>query len=88
MEGLDLMLQLRTVNKALRAEGINLELVAGEGYFYFIGEGAEHAKQTSVMVYRLNDLSLEQWLVEARALQAEIAAVEPYDPSVYKLKLG
>ena len=65
-------LTMKTVNKAL-PEGY--ELIKGEGCFYFSGEG-EYGKTWewyagSVMVYKLNDLSLEQW-VEAFHIQREI----------------
>lgn len=57
-------MQLRTVNKAIAARGIDAELVHGEGYFYFVGSAVENADSTSVMVFRLNDLTLDQWMEE------------------------
>ena len=67
---------IKTVNKAIAAEGINLELVAGEGYFYFAGPGTENLSTASVMVYRLNDLSLDQWMTEAREVARLITNYE------------
>ncbi len=67
---------IKTVNKAITAEGMNLELVAGEGYFYFVGPGTENLSTASVMVYRLNDLSLDQWMTEAREVARLITNYE------------
>jgi len=63
---------LKTVNKAITAEGINLELVAGEGYFYVVGPGAESLSTASIYIYRLNDQPLESWLMDVRAFAREI----------------
>lgn len=65
------MLQLRTVNKALKNEGIKAELIKGEGYLYFIGDDVELCYTTSVYVPRLNDLPLEVWMKHARGFKIE-----------------
>ena len=65
-------MQLRTINKALEAKHPGLELVKGEGYFYFAGAGTEMCKSASVYVPRLNDLTFEQWMSEADDKMAEI----------------
>jgi hypothetical protein len=67
---------IKTVNKAITAEGMNLELVAGDGYFYFVGPGTENLSTASVMVYRLNELSLDQWMTEAREVARLITNYE------------
>jgi hypothetical protein len=64
-------LQLRSVNKAIAKTG--LELVKGNGYFYFIGEGTESLYSASVMVCSLNEMSLERWVEEANGKAKEIA---------------
>lgn len=64
-------LTLASVNKKIGAEGIDAELVQGEGYLYFIGPDVEYAKSTSVMVARLNHLTLERWLEEAKSIHDE-----------------
>lgn len=56
------MLTLRKVNKELAPFGV--ELVKGDGYFYFEGEVVDNKSYTSVYVFRLNQLTLEQWLEE------------------------
>ena len=67
-------LTIKTVNKAIAAEGIALELVAGEGYFYFIGDGINHAfNNSSVYTYRLNYQTLDQWIADANRCAEEIA---------------
>jgi len=67
---------IKTVNKAIAAEGINLKLVAGDGYFYFVGPGSENLSTASVLVYRLNHLSLDQWMTEAREVARLITNYE------------
>jgi hypothetical protein len=69
-------LRISTVNRALQAEGIDAELVRGDGYFYFVGPDVELASTTSVMVYRLNQLSLSGWLYEAREFKRQTAEVK------------
>ena len=59
-------LTLAAVNKALAAEGLNMELHKGDGYFYFTGDDADRA---SVMTYRLNDQPLETWIRDARSIK-------------------
>ena len=56
----------RAVTAALRREGYPLELVKGEGYFYFVYDTPELYETESVYVYRLNELTREQWLEQGR----------------------
>ena len=70
------MLRLYHVNDALKSEGIDAELVKGEGYYWFDGNDVEFAKTTSVMVYRLNHLSLEQWIQYAKEFKEESKKVK------------
>ena len=79
-------LTLATVNKAVAAAVPGAELVKGEGYFYFIGAGFERAKSASVYVPRLNDLSLERWVEEAKSIHAEIE--EPAPAGTFKRAIG
>jgi len=62
------------VNAALRAAGIDAELLKGRGYFYFGGPAVELCYTTSVPTMHLRSLSVEQWLDEARRFAAETAA--------------
>lgn len=55
-------MKLATVNKAIAARGIAAELVKGDAYYYFIGLDVERAKDSIVLVPRLNDLSLDRWM--------------------------
>lgn len=58
---------LAAVNKALAAAGIDAELVKGRGYFYFVGSDMDYAEEQGVYgVFRLSDLSVTQWVEEAR----------------------
>ena len=59
---------LAAVNKALAAAGIDAELVKGRGYFYFAGSDMDYAEEQGVYgVFRLSDLSVSQWVEEARS---------------------
>ena len=55
-------LTINAVTKAIRALGNEDELVRGNGYFYFAGPTAAGFYSQSVYVYRLTDLTLDQWV--------------------------
>lgn len=58
---------INQVNKALKAAGIDAELLRGEGYFYFSGKAMDVVQEQGVYgVYRLNELSVERWVAEAQ----------------------
>lgn len=63
-------LTLKAINAELTALG-DVQLVRGKGYYYFIGSLVASAYSTSVMVNTLNQLSLDQWLAEARRIIRE-----------------
>lgn len=52
----------KMVNDALRARGRDESLREGDGYFYFGGGEAVNWLSSSVMVRRISDLTVEQWL--------------------------
>ena len=54
----------KIVNEALHARGRDENLYPGEGYFFFGGGEAVHWLSSSVMVKRISDLTLEQWLAK------------------------
>jgi hypothetical protein len=54
----------KMVNDALRARGRDESLYPGVGYFYFGGGDAVHWLSTSVMVKKISDLTLDQWLAK------------------------
>jgi hypothetical protein len=54
----------KMVNDALRERGRDESLREGEGYFYFGGGEAVNWLSPTVMVKKLSDLSLEEWLKE------------------------
>jgi len=66
-----------TINKAIKDKfDINVCLIAGAGYYYFISPPGTPLKDdlinwqsTSVYVYRLNHLTLDQWLDQFEYLQ-------------------
>ena len=63
---------LKQINDALRAAGHEEELVRGRGYFYFAGGDAAIWPSSGVYVYRLSELTLEQWLAERDRLAEDI----------------
>lgn len=68
---------LRTINSLIGSNAIGLELVKGDGYFYFVPRDPNvFIDSGSVMVYRLNDISAARWLDEAREAWATRQAGE------------
>lgn len=73
------------VNKWLKEQGIDATLRAtrgncsGRGYYYLTGPAVERAHSTSLMVYRLGDLSLDMVLTEVRAILSDSAANSPVE---------
>lgn len=59
------------IAKACVAAGLpaDIELVKGNGYFYFWGHDVALWPSSSVYVFSLNDLTLDQWVNEAVELQ-------------------
>ena len=63
---------IRRVNEALAAAGFRgVELVRGNGYFYFSGGDADRWHTTAVYTDRLTGMTVEQWVDEARRLREE-----------------
>lgn len=60
------MLTLKAVNKEIKKLVLDCELVKGSGYYYFCGSAVEIAKDTSVHVNTLNQLTLDEWIEELR----------------------
>ena len=57
------MLTLKAINKAIKDKGF--ELVKAKDYFWFFSFNPNNALYiTSVLVTRLNDLTLEQWVAD------------------------
>lgn len=64
-------LTIASINAAIKAKGGNEILYKGNGYFYFWEGDAPDWHSSSVMVYRLNDLTLEQWVNEWERMRDE-----------------
>lgn len=70
------MLTLRKVNDAVRAETSQyVELVKGDGYFYFVYDDGKRYSTASVCVNSLNQLPLTSWLYEAKNFYATIETI-------------
>ncbi|CAB4153023.1 hypothetical protein UFOVP605_36 [uncultured Caudovirales phage] len=61
-----------SVNKALRKQGINLDLWKGEGYHYFSFDDGKYYTTVSVMVCYTSHLSIERWMQEANDAMAVV----------------
>jgi hypothetical protein len=66
------MTQLRSLNKELKAEQLPLELIKGDGYFYFLYETHDEFATRSVYVDKLNHLPIEMWMEEAREFYDDV----------------
>lgn len=62
---------LKKVNDELKKRGIAAELVKGKGYHYFTGDDCSGWPETSVMVYNVNELTLDQWMTEWETLKEQ-----------------
>lgn len=64
-----------TVTRRLKAEGLPVELVRGEGYHYFIHDDGGAAYMThSIMVPRFRDMSVDRWVEIGRQFAADMKA--------------
>jgi len=68
----------RTVEKAIKQKfGMDVRLYKGNGYYYFADPDDQeeivvgHWPESSVYVYRLNQMRLDQWLAEFERLMEQ-----------------
>lgn len=70
------MLQLRTINKILKEDNLPVELVKGDGYFYYVydyTDGNRLVYDTEMVIaYRLNHQTLARWVEDGRRFALEI----------------
>lgn len=73
----------KMINDALRARGRDESLYPGEGYFFFGGGEAVHWLSSNVMVKKISDLSLDEWLAKFdellerdRKLRSQMASID------------
>ena len=73
LKGENEMLTIKSVNRELKNKfGDGIEILKGDdGYIYFWGTKVDRCYTTSVMVSRLNRLSLKNWIDEAAKLVEE-----------------
>lgn len=67
------MFQIRSVNKVFAEDKLPVELVKGEGYFYFQYDLPEQNvfETKSVYVASLNQLTKDEWIREGRQFSIE-----------------
>lgn len=58
---------MAALNAQMKAEGIDAELVKGNGYFYFSGP----TYYPSIYVYALNQMGFDEWMQHIRSAVAE-----------------
>lgn len=68
-----------TVTKRLRAEGLPVELVRGNGYHYFVFDDGERFQSHSIYIPRFRDVAVDRWLGWGREFAALVEA-GTYDP--------
>jgi hypothetical protein len=67
------MTTLTRVNKAVAEAGYDERLERGRGYFYWSGGRACLFYDTIVSVYRLNQLSVDEWIDDLRRKHDELS---------------
>jgi len=65
-------MHLRTVNNVFSASKLPIELVKGKDYLYLIFDDSTRYDTLSIMVPRLNDLTLAQWVEEGKQFAAKM----------------
>lgn len=67
-------MKLSTIDKFFAKRMIPLVLIKGDGYFYFVYDDVEKNifATRSVYVYRLNQLTFDQWIEEAGIIIREV----------------
>jgi hypothetical protein len=63
------MVTLKQINRALKNKGYEVELIKGEGYFYFEGRDADNLTSQGVYIPRLSDQSVEEWVKDFEILK-------------------
>jgi hypothetical protein len=59
----------KTIDVALKENGLEAEIFKGNGYFYFVGTSVNLASEQGVYgVARFADLSVDRWVEECKAL--------------------
>lgn len=66
---------LTKFNKILEKDNARLELVKGEGYFYWVGVGTEYLYDDSVPVPHFYLLTAEQWMEKYKLMMEKLAEI-------------
>jgi len=67
------MFQIRSINRVLKEDNLPVELIKGDGYFYFIYDLPEQKvfETESVYVSKLNHLTKDEWIRQGRVFALE-----------------
>lgn len=66
-------LRMAQVQRAIDKRWPGVEFVKGEGYFYLVGDAVDIAYATSMYVYSLNQLTLDEWMVRIEEIIKDAA---------------
>ena len=67
------MLTIKHIDRAFKDCSLPVVLRRGKGYFYLVYDDGDYLETHSVYVYRLNQLTLDNWIDEARELMTVVA---------------
>ncbi len=79
---------IKSLNKAIHAKYPHVKLRRGKGYYYIYSDDEATADKiaalytTSIYVYRLNHLSMDQWMSEVDTL---MEGKEPSNPGMWQV---
>ena len=62
------MLTLKQVNREIQKRGWNVELIKDKDHFYVFGDDVDYAYSTTIGVYRINHLTIEQWMTRIQSI--------------------
>jgi hypothetical protein len=72
MWGSEVTITVKQINAAIAKAEIPLEIVRGSGYQYFVLDDGKRFETESVMVCYLNQLTVAQWVDEARVAMSKM----------------
>lgn len=57
------MLTLKNLNTKVRNKWGDVEVIKGDGYFWLCGDDVPNVPSTTILAHRVNQLTLDQWLL-------------------------
>lgn len=72
------MITIKQVNAELRRLGWMAEIGKSHDCFYVYGDSVKYAYSTLIPVFRLNQLTLEQWVEEVKIIAMNSTSAEEF----------